>query len=93
MKDTLKANPELLKMWATRDKCWMCKHKFAKPVILPVEKIEHGKFQPNYNVDVLFHMHDTHGIPREAVPRMIFNSIYGIDNTLQSVYGATGAME
>ena len=36
------ANPEMIKLLANRNKCWMCKHKFEKPVILPVEKASAG---------------------------------------------------
>lgn len=87
--ETLKANPDVIKMWSERTKCWMCKHRFEKPVILPVEKVEHGKLRPNFNVEVLWHLQDTHGIPPEGVIKMIINSIYGIENTMQSVYGET----
>lgn len=83
----MKANPAMIKMWSERTKCWMCKHRFDKPVLLPTEHPEHGKLQPNYNVEVLFHLQDTHGIPHDAVPRMILNSIYGIENTMANVYG------
>ena len=87
MADKLRANPYMIKMWSERTKCWQCKHKFKQPVILPVKKPERGKLQPNHNPEVLFHLQDTHGIPQEAITRMIFNSIYGIENTMQSVYG------
>jgi len=83
----LRAKPEVIKMWAGRTKCWMCKHRFEKPVILPVEIPTPGKLQPNYNTEVLFHLQGTHGVPPEAVTKMIFNSIYCIENTMQSVYG------
>lgn len=85
----LKANREMIEIFATRTKCWMCKHKFEKPLILPVKTPEHGKYQPNYNFEVLFHLQGTHGIPKEAVIRMVSNSIYDVKNTMQSVYGET----
>ncbi len=84
---TVVANPVMIKMFAERTKCWMCKHKFSKPVILPVENPHRGKFQPNINGEVLFHIEDTHGVPHDAVTRMVINSVYGIENTLESVYG------
>lgn len=87
MNDMLTANPSMIKMWSERTKCWMCKHRFDEPVILAVDKPERGKFQPHYNAKVAFHMQDTHGIPHEAVCKMILNSIYSIENTMQSVYG------
>lgn len=77
----------MIRVWSERTKCWMCKHRFEKPVLLPVKKPERGKYEPNYNGEVLFHLEDTHGIPHDAVIRMVFNSIYGIENTMQSVYG------
>lgn len=77
----LKARPEMIQMWSTRDKCWMCKHKFNKPVILPVDKPVRGKLQPNYNVEVFFHLYDTHGIPNDTARDWVFGSIYGLELT------------
>lgn len=77
----MKANPEMIKMWSLRDKCWMCKHKFDKSVILPVDHPVRGKFHPNYNQDILFHMFDTHGLPYDVVTDWIFASIYGLELT------------
>lgn len=72
----VKANPNILKMWTERTKCWMCKYKFDQPVILPVEKIVKGKLQPNINVKVLFHLYDTHGLPPDIVRSWIIGSVY-----------------
>lgn len=54
----------------------VCKHnsspqfcKFAKP----------GK--PNYNVEVFFHLYDTHGIPNDTARDWVFGSIYGLELT------------
>lgn len=77
----MKAKPEMIKMWSERNKCWMCKHKFSKPVILPVDKPTKGKFQPHYNAEVMWHMYDTHGLPPEIVTEWIFGSIYGLKLT------------
>lgn len=73
----MKAKPEIIKMWAQRNKCWMCKHRFEEPVILPVKNPKRGKFQPNYNPHVLWHMYDTHGLPPDTVMEWIMGSIYG----------------
>ena len=83
----MKANPNMIKMWSERTKCFMCKHKFDKPVILPVEKPERGKFQPNFNIEYIWHLSDTHGIPDDISRRWIIASIYGLERTL------TGAKE
>lgn len=79
--DPVSANPEMIKKWATRNKCWMCKHRFDKPVLLPVENPERGKFQPNFNAEILFHVFDTHGIPDDIVREWIIGSIYGMELT------------
>jgi hypothetical protein len=81
------ADPNVIKLWSTRTKCWMCKHRFSKPLLLPVQLPQRGVLQPHFNVEILFHVNDTHGIPPEAVVKMVSNSVYGIENTLQSVYG------
>lgn len=87
-KTPLRANYAVLKMWSERNKCWMCKHKFDKPIILPVEKPVTGSLRPNINVDVSVHMVDTHGMPtKDYVHNYVFNSIYGIENTMQNLYG------
>jgi len=75
----LRANPEVINMWATCTKCWMCRHRFGKPVILPVEKPGQGKLQPNYNAEVLVHLYDTHAINPETVVDWVFGSIYGLE--------------
>lgn len=75
------ANPDMITVWATRNKCWMCKHRFTEPVILPVKSPKPGKFQPNFNVNVLFHLFDTHGIPNDIVRDWITGSIYGQELT------------
>lgn len=81
------ANPDMIKIWVNRTKCWQCKHKFDEPVLLPVKNPERGKLQPNINAKVLYHMKDTHGVPVEGICTMIFNTIYGIENTMQSAFG------
>lgn len=82
------ANPALIKMWASRNKCWMCKHRFKKPVVLPVEKPKRGVLQPNINSEVSYHMVDTHGMPTpDYVHNYVFNSIYGVKNTMSNLYG------
>lgn len=80
-----KARPAILKMWSERSKCWMCKHKFAQPVTLSVEKPERGKFQPNINSEVLWHLYDTHGLPPEIVGEWIIASVYGMEKTEMGV--------
>lgn len=77
----LKANSKMIDMWAKRDKCWMCKHRFGKPVILPTDKPVRGKLQPHYNASVLFHLYDTHGMDPEVVTEWIFGSVYGLELT------------
>ena len=72
----MKANQEILKMFATRNKCFMCKRKFDKPFILPVEKNASGVFKPNLNAKVAFHVSDTHGIPYQTFYDWITGSIY-----------------
>lgn len=73
------ANPTMIQIWATRDKCWSCKHRFEKLVILPVKKIKPGIFQPNINVEVLVHVYDTHGIPPDILRNWIIGSIYDLE--------------
>ena len=75
------ADPKVIKEFATRTKCLMCKHKFDKPVILPVDSPVHGKFQPNFNVDVAWHIQDTHGIDHATFRHWIVASIYGDELT------------
>ena len=88
----MKANPQMLNMFANRNKCFMCKRRFDKPFILPVEKIEPGVFKPNFNAEILFHVSNTHGIPYEILCNWIAGSIYGqelteVGNRAFSVYG------
>lgn len=78
----MQAQPEMIQMFATRTKCHMCRHKFEKPYILPVEKIEAGKFQPNFNAEVSLHLQDTHGIPYKIFYNWIVGAIYGQELTL-----------
>lgn len=88
MTTKLQADPAMIKMWSERTKCWMCKHKFDKPVLLPVEKPTRDKLQPNINVQVAVHMMETHGMPTKDYPHnYVFNSIYGIENTFDNLYG------
>lgn len=77
--NTLTANPDVIKKWASRDKCWMCKHRFKAPVILPVKVQKPGVYQPNFNPEVLFHLSDTHGLPPETVVAWIKGSVYGLE--------------
>lgn len=77
----MKANPEMIKMWSERNKCWMCKHRFDKAVILPVDKPIRGEYQPNYNAEFLFHLYDTHGLDPQTIRDWIFASIYGLELT------------
>lgn len=79
MRTTLHADARIIELFAKRDKCWMCKHKFAKPVILPVEKPIKGKFQPNINNDVLVHLSETHGLPDDTVRDWVHGSVYGLE--------------
>lgn len=72
-----RANPIMIQKWAKRDKCWMCKHRFSKPVLLPVLKAERGKLQPNINAGGLFHLYDTHGLDPHVVREWLVGSIYG----------------
>lgn len=76
-KTILTARPEVLMLWSSRTKCVQCKHRFDKPFILPVAQPVAGKFQPNFNTDVLFHMQDTHGIPADVFAEWLTGSIYG----------------
>lgn len=78
---TLKANPSMILMWAKRDKCWQCKHKFEKPVILPIDKEKQraGILQPNINPEVLWHVQETHGIPAPTTQDWILGSVYGME--------------
>ncbi len=73
---TMKANPVIIKLFAERKKCWMCKHQFEQPVLLPVKSPERNKFQPNINTKALFHLKDTHGLPPEIVAGWIKGACY-----------------
>jgi hypothetical protein len=73
------ANSAVLQFWTVRDKCWMCKHRFEKHVLLPVVKKERGAFQPNINIEVLFHLADTHGLPADTVREWIIGSVYNME--------------
>lgn len=81
------ANPEVIELFATRNKCWMCKHRFEKPVLLPVEKPERDKFQPNVNMEILFHLSDTHGLPPETVREWIIGKVYGMEINEMGIKG------
>ena len=83
----MKANPQIIQMFANRTKCHMCKHKFEKPYILPVEKIESGAFKPNFNVEVSYHLQDTHGIPYKTFYNWIAGAVYEQELTLFSNKG------
>ena len=84
----LVANPTMINMWAKRDKCWMCKKKFDRPVLLPVVEPKPGVLQPNINVEVSYHIMETHGMPTiDYVHNYVFNSIYDIENTMENLYG------
>lgn len=76
--EKFRANSEVIQMWATRTKCWQCRHKFEKPVVLPVEKPTGGKFQPNINPEVLLHVQETHGIDHKTVRKWVIGSVYGM---------------
>ena len=78
----MKANPEIIQKWATQTKCLMCKHKFDKSAILPVDKPERGKFQPNFNIEYIWHLSDTHGIPDDISRQWITATVYGDEFTL-----------
>lgn len=77
----MRAKPEIILMLSKRDKCWQCKHRFERPVLLPVEKPVPGKFQPNINVEVLFHVSETHGIPPDILREQIIGAVYGQELT------------
>lgn len=77
----LEANPKRIALWSQRDKCFMCKHRFDKPLLLPVEKPQAGKFQPNFNPVYLFHVTETHGIPHDIFREWVIGSIYGMELT------------
>lgn len=83
----MKANPAMIEKLASRNKCWMCKHKFDKPVLLPVDTLKQGEYQPNVNVEVLFHMSDTHGLPAETVREWIIGAVYGMELVLTGIRG------
>lgn len=78
---TIYANPSAIEMWSQRTKCWMCKHKFDEPVLIPVDKPIKGKLQPNINAEVLFHLYDTHGLDPEVVRQWIIGSVYNLELT------------
>lgn len=84
---TYKANPNMIKMWSERTKCWMCRHRFTEPVVLPVKQPQRGKFQPNISAEVLFHMSDTHGLPPETVRQWIIGSVYSMELSLFGIKG------
>lgn len=75
--NTLTANRENIVFWANRDKCMQCKHLFDNPYLLPVTNPQHGSLQPNFNVDAIYHMQETHGIPESTYREWITGSIYG----------------
>jgi hypothetical protein len=72
----------VLRKWSNRDKCWMCKHRFEITVLLPVDKIQPGRLQPNISTEVLFHMKDTHGLPPRIVTVWLIGAIYNMELTL-----------
>lgn len=85
-----KANPAMITKLASRSKCFMCKHKFDKPFILPVEKIRRGAFQPNFNAEMIFHLQDTHGIPNAISKKWLIGAVYSMELT---DFGAKGLEE
>lgn len=88
MSKLLTADPSIIEIWSQRNKCWMCKRRFDRPIILPVGSPARGKLQPNINVEVALHMIETHGMPtRDYVHNYVFNSIYGVKNTMDNLYG------
>lgn len=74
----MKANPEMIKMWASRTKCLYCKHRFSEPLILPVKKPKRDKLQPHFSAEWLLHIFDTHGYPITNFCGWVFDSIYGV---------------
>lgn len=79
------ANPEVIELLSKRDKCWSCRHKFSKSVILPVDKPQRGKYQPNYNPEFFYHLYETHGIPDDIARDWIFGLTYGLELTEMGV--------
>lgn len=82
-----KAQPAVIQMLAIRNKCWMCKHKFKAPVLLPVKTPEWDKLQPNINTEVLFHLSDTHGQDPATVRGWIIGLVYGLELTEVGIKG------
>lgn len=79
------ANPAVIQMFSARTKCWQCKHRFARPVLLPVKEPKRGKFQPNINSEVLWHVQETHGIDPGITYEWVVGTIYGQELTLFGV--------
>lgn len=78
MTKTVKANPAVIKVWAERTKCAMCKHRKEEGHILP-----EGKYYPSPSW--LFHYEDTHGFPHDMLHKYIWNSVYGLPNELKNI--------
>ena len=81
------ANPQVLKFWATRQKCIMCKYHFDKPILLPTSEPKRGALRPNINPEVPIHLSQTHGMTHDYIHNAIFLSIYGIEPTFSRLYG------
>lgn len=76
----MKANPGMIKMWAERRKCAMCKHRKDEGHILPK-----GEFYPS--PAWMFHYEDTHGFPHDIAIKFIWNGVYGLPTDLASLSG------
>lgn len=85
--EKLRCRPEILLLWSQRNKCFMCKRRFERPFLLPVAKPVRGLSQPNFNVEAIFHLADTHGVPDDISRQWIVGSIYGLET---NEFGAKG---
>ena len=76
------ASHDRILYWANRTKCGLCRKRFDAGFLLPVEKIEHNVLHPNFNMDIVFHWYDTHGIWPDILMDWLIGSVYNMELTL-----------
>lgn len=74
----MKANPLIIKQWAERKKCLMCKHGKDEGHMLP-----RGKYWPS--PAWLFHYQDTHGLDHQDTYMWIFQSAYQTEDGVSAL--------
>lgn len=86
----MKANKDQIQYWAERNKCMHCKRRFEQGFILPVTNPARGKFQPRFNVEAIYHLQDTHGLPNEITREWFTGLIYDLELTDFGAKGLVG---